>query len=48
MTLWETGQWPLIDLDENEYNVRLELGETAGDGKQEYLVYYLAVQPQHP
>jgi hypothetical protein len=48
MTLREIGQWPLIDKDENEYNASLEDGETLGDGKQQDLVYYLAVQPRHP
>jgi hypothetical protein len=37
------GQWPMTDVDENAYNAHLEIGETAGDGKREELVYYLAV-----
>jgi hypothetical protein len=37
----------MSELDEHAYNAQLEVGETAGDGKQEDLVYYLVVQPRH-
>jgi hypothetical protein len=47
MHLRAVGQWAMTDLDENAYNVQLEVGETAGDGKREDLVYYLTVQPRH-
>jgi hypothetical protein len=48
MALRATGQWPLTEADEDEYNAHLEAGETSGEAKQDDLVYYLAVQPRHP
>jgi hypothetical protein len=48
MALRAAGQWPLTQIDENEYNVSLEVGETSGEAKRDEFVYYLAVQPRHP
>jgi hypothetical protein len=43
MRMRAVGEWALDDDDEVEYNHRLESGETSGEGKQQDLVYYLAV-----
>jgi hypothetical protein len=48
MNMRGTGEWGMIDMDEVHYNAQLEVGETPGEGKQDDLVYYLAVQPRHP
>jgi hypothetical protein len=48
VTLKDIGQWPLTEMDEDQYNVSLEIGETPGEGKRDKLVYYLDVQPRHP